>query len=357
MAVQKNLRFEYQAKNNTTGLTDVKAQVYLNGVAKAVGGSAITLTEVSATNAPGLYELLISAATLTAWGVATGQTNTISGLIDSATKPASAPFREEVTVANADDNSLDIAAVKSDTAAIKTDLESGVSSLANILAAVQTIQNNAGFAVPVPAEITRPGSGSNVYRIPVTIYNSSNSLIDPDSNSIVVTLANSAGADRGTYLTGYSAGSAPMVRDSLGQYHIDLTLTSSATIEELIFTFSYAVGGAATARKSTTEVITDVASDGFALQSTLLSTQTTVNDTNTRVQDIQAKVNDGTYGLAAANTLQGLIKTQTDKIGDGTIGLAALKSMLDAIEGSGFATLTDSLTAISARIYTGGKAI
>jgi hypothetical protein len=66
--------------------------------------------------------------------------------------------------------SADIAAIKADTGAIKTDLETGSYSLQNILEAVQAIQNNAGFAVPVPAQLVIPSSGSTVYKVPVTVY-------------------------------------------------------------------------------------------------------------------------------------------------------------------------------------------
>lgn len=369
MAVQKPIRILYQAKNNTTGLADVKAQCYFNGVAKAVGASALALSELDATNAPGLYELLISAATLTSWGAASGQTNTVEGYISSTSLPAKAPFREEVTVSNADDleahlvsQDTAIAAVKSDTSAIKTDLESGAYSLATILSAVQAIQNNAGFSIPVPATMLKPSTGSNSYRIPLTIYNERNLLLDPDTNSIVVTLVNQAGADRSSYLAGVSGTSAPAVRDSLGQYHIDVAIPSTASQEELIFGFAYAIGGAATARRAVSEIITDVQADGFALQSTLLSVQTTTSSTNTTVLD-------STFGLAAANTLQGLIKTQTDKIADANFGLSALKAAIVAngtevtgnVEGTGFVSATDSLHAISnflsSNVFSGGRAV
>lgn len=369
MSTQKPIYFLYQSKNNTTGLADVKAQIYFNGVAKAVGASAIALTELDATNAPGVYQLFLSAANLTSWGVAAGQENAIEVVINSASKSAEAFAKTEATVANLDDidshlTSQDtaIAAVKSDTAAIKVDLESGSASLQTILTAVQAIQNNAGFSVPVPATMLKPASGSNSYRIPFTVYNEKNLLLDPDSNSIVVTLVNQAGADRSSYLTGVSGTSAPAVRDSQGQYHIDVAIPSTASQEELIFGFAYSISSAATARRAVSEIITDVQADGFALQSTLL-------DVQTRTTDVQTKVNDATYGLAAANTLQGLIKTQTDKIGDATFGLSAIKTAVVAnlteitsnVEGSGFVSSSDSLHAISAflaaNVYTGGRAV
>jgi hypothetical protein len=345
MAVQKQVQIIYQAKNNATGLADVKAQVYVNGVAKAVGASALALTEIDATNAPGMYLLTITAALLTSYGVVAGQYNVIEGVINSISRPAPAPFREELTVANADDLEAHlvaadsaVAAVKSDTAAIKTDLESGASSLSTILSAVQAIQNNAGFSIPVPATLLKPSSGSNSYRVPFTVYNEKNALLDPDTSTVTVTLVNQAGADRSVYLVGVSGTAAPAVRDSLGQYHIDIAIPSTASQEELILSFAYSIGGAATARKAVTEIVTDVQADGFALQTTLL-------DVQTKATDVQSKVNDATIGLAA-------IKTAVN---------ANLTEIQTNVEGTGFSSSTDSLHAISAfltnNLFSGGRAV
>lgn len=345
MANPRNLRFEYQAKSNTTGLTDVFAQVYLNNVAKAVGVGAILLTEVDATNSPGLYELFIPSATLVTWGVAAGSENTVSGYINSATKPAYAPFKQQVTFYTTDEVmsrigtpagasvSADIASIKSDTSAIKTDLESGPNSLATILTAIQAVQNNAGFAVPVPAQLIIPGSGSNVYRIPVTVYDTNNDLVDPDSNTITVALVNQAGTNRASYLS-----STTMTRDSLGQYHVDVTILSSAPQEELLFTFSYDILTKTTARRAVTETMPDVAASGFALQSTLLDVQGDVDN-------IESVVTDAGFGNAAIKAA--VVALQTD--------------VTNNVEGSGFSASTDSLHAISAYLITnlfiGGRAV
>jgi hypothetical protein len=350
MAV-KPLYILYQAKNNTTGLTDVKAQIYFNGTAKLVGASALLLTELDSTNSPGLYQLMVSAAQLTTMGVATGQVNTVEGYIDSVTKPAKAPFREEVEVTDTDDLgvlvgtpagasvSADIAAVKTDTAAIKVDLETGTNSLANILAAINSIKNGAGFAVPVPAEMIIPSSGSNAYLIPVTFYNAANTLIDPDTNTVTVGLINQAGTSRTSYLS-----STTMTRASTGQYTVTTTIPNTAPEEQLIFSFSYSINSAATVRKATTDVITDINAAGLALQSTLLATQTTVNAINTLTTD-------ATNGLAA-------IKTAVTTVGSAVTSLQT--DVTNNIEGSGFTNATDSLHQISlaiANIGVGGRAV
>ena len=360
----KPVRFLYQAKSNQTGLTDVKAQIYLNGAPVAVLSSAIAATELDVTNSPGIYEILLTESNLATWGVVAGQENTIEARIDSVSKPAQAIAKASVFVSSTDDieahlvtQDTAIAAVKSDTAAIKADLETGPNSLANIYTALVAIQNNAGFAVPVPSQMLIPQSGTNQYQIPLTIYNEVNNLIDPDSQTITVGLVNQAGISRNSYL-----GSTTAVRDSLGQYHVNVNIAAAVAQEELIFTFSYSIGTKATARKGSTVTITDVVADGFALQSTLLAVQTTVNSNN-------SLLTDSGYGLQVTKGVIDLIKTQTDKIGDATIGLSAIKTAVNGVQddltnnvkGSGFNASTDSLHSIGqyliANIFSGGRAV
>lgn len=74
---------------------------------------------------------------------------------------------------------------------------------------------------------------------------------------------------------------------------------------------------------------------------------TAIATVNSIVSDIQTKVNSGTYGLSA---LKGLIDVLT-----ATVNTDA--ATLTDIEGTGFISATDSLKAISDRIFTGGTAI
>lgn len=402
MATQKDLRFIYQSKNNITGLTDVRAQIYVDGLAKAVGVNAINATpnangsqisEVDATNAPGIYEVFIAAADLTAWGVAAGSYSALEARIDSASKAAPAIFRQEETVANLDDIntrlgapvgasisadiaaietklgtpagasvSADIAAIKSDTGAIKADLETGPNSLATILSNIQSLQNasignGVGFVLPM---MLIPASGSNTYRIPITIQNNDGALIDPTSNLVTVGVLNAAGTDRGGYLTGSSGSPATVAatRDSVGQYHVMFVVPSTAVEEDLNFSFAYTVGSNAMVRYGQAQLLTDMAASGFALQSTLLAVQTTVNAIDSEVTNgtyglaaIEAILTNGTYGLAAIEAL----------LVNGTYGLSALQVQGAATQGVGFTGSTDSLHAIraflDANVYSGGRAI
>lgn len=458
----KKVRIIYSAKNFTTGLSDVKANIYINQVAKAVGVSAVALTELDATNAPGLYYAEILPATLAGYGAVAG--DALEARINSASFSAPAAYKETLSGISTDDIdaklgtpagasvSADIASIKSEldtvntnAAAIKADVEDATNGLpaiktavngvqttasaikadvedaTNGLAAIKTavtalssqvssIQNNTNFEAFVPQNLVKPTSGSTTFRVVMNVQNEHGSVADPDSNAITVSLTNSAGTDRSSMLVGVSGTTAPAVRDAAGKYHIDVTVASGSTEEELVFGFDYTISAAAYSKRRVGLVTNNVQADGFAQQTTLLAVQTTATDTNTRVTDIQSKVNDttiglsnieslvfaakadlengtfglaqlqallanGTYGLSAlqsilANGTYGLSALQSI-LANGTYGLAAANTLqntintntlangtnLGLIEGSGFATLTDSLAAISARVYTGGRAV
>ena len=404
----KPIVINYTSKNNKTGLTDVKGQIYIDGVAKAVAASSVVFTELDATNAPGVYFLVISAAMLASYSAANGSNAEI--FINSASQNAPVQFKQLVTSIYTDDldshltsqdgvlTSIQTTGTDTNTkvGAIKVDLESGPYNLSNLAAsiaavqsAVSSIQNTTNFSASIPEPITRPASGSNTFRLPIRIFNERGQMADADSNLINVAVSNQSGVDRGSILTGYSAGLAPAVRDSQGVYHIDMAIPSSQVLEGLNFTFTYAVSAVAFNQGRAGAVVSDVQADGFALQTTLLNVQTTVNDAD-------ALLNNVTYGLSAANTLhlaiQSLLQNGTyglsalqSILSNGTYGLSALQTILNngtyglqaantlqntistnvnsananlgLIEGTGFATATDSLAQISSRVYSGGRAV
>lgn len=404
----KPIVINYTSRNNKTLMTDIKGQVYVDGVAKAVAASALTFSELDAVNAPGVYFLVVTAVLLASFGASNGAT--LEVFINSASQPASAQFKQTVTSISTEDldahltlQDATLSAIQTTGAdtntkvgAIKVDLETGPNSLASLalaIAAVQSavgsIQNTTNFSASIPEPITRPGSGSNVYRLPLRLMNDKGLMADADSNIITVSASNAAGIDRGSILTGYSGGTANAIRDSLGVYHIDMSIPASQAIEGLNFTFIYSVAGVVFNQGRAGAVVTDVQADGFALQATLLATQTTVNDAD-------ALLNNVTFGLSAANTLQSAIQSLLlngtyglsalqSILSNGTYGLSALQVILNnstyglaaantlqnsilagttsnssnlaLIEGTGFATATDSLNALSSRIYSGGRAV
>ncbi len=420
MSGPRDLRLIYQAKNNTTGLTDVKGQFYVNGVAKATGTSALVFTALDATNAPGVYYCDVPAATLTSWGLTAGASFDVEVSINSATAPAQAIFRATLSVSNPDDIisiigttstgsvsgdiaaiqtklgspagasvSADIASVKSDTSAIKADLETGSASLSTILSNIQALQNasisnGVGFVLPT---MIIPATGSNSYLVPITVLNNEGALIDPNSNLITVGVKNSAGVDRGSFLVGSSGTPATVsaTRTGTGQYNVTVSIPSTEVEEELIFSFSYVIGSNAMVRYGVSQTLADANAAGYALQSTLLATQTTVNNINTLATSstygfaaLQALLANGTYGLAALAaaiaTVQTTVSSNNGLLTNGTYGLAALQAYLSsgayslptilaaeqASQGSGFVGSTDSLHAISQylqnNVYAGGRA-
>lgn len=393
MAGPRNVRIVYQSKNNTTGLTDVKGQIYFNQVAQAVGLSARLFTELDAVNAPGLYYLDIAAANLVTWGLVAGGTFTLEARVDSVTLPAAAIYKQDITYNNVDDLmaalgapvgaslsadiaaiyarigaptgtsvSADIAGIRSDTSAIKTDLETGPYSLQNILASItalsnSSISNGVGFVLPI---MLVPQTGINTYKIPITINDNKGALLDPASNSVTVGIKNVAGVDRGSYLVGETG--VPLTvqatRDSVGQYHVIVEIPSTAPQEEILISFSYTLGTNPMVRYGQTQTLNFDNGAGTALQSTLLAVQTKVNGTNSIVSDagfgnaaIANLLNSGTFGLAALHAI----------LTHATHGLPQIKADTTDLKGTGFASARDSNKAISdfvrTNIYVGGRAV
>ena len=63
----KDQRLYYMSRNLISGLADVTADVYKDGVSTPVATNS-NLAELDNTNSPGLYMLEISPATLTTYG-------------------------------------------------------------------------------------------------------------------------------------------------------------------------------------------------------------------------------------------------------------------------------------------------
>jgi hypothetical protein len=83
------------------------------------------------------------------------------------------------------------------------------------------------------------------------------------------------------------------------------------------------------------------------LSTELAAVDAKIDIIDTNVDDIETLLNDGTNGLAA-------IKTAIDTV-DGVVDGNA--TALNDIQGAGFATGTDSLEAISERVFPGGTVI
>lgn len=415
----KSIRGLYQSRNGLLSLSNVKLQLYVEGVAKSVGASAIALTELDSTNSPGVYEYFISSAALTTAGVVPGQV--VELVINSATQLAQSIVKERAVAYLTDDLgaliglsttgtitsdiaavqtklgtpagasvSADLAAIKADSAAVKADLETGSASLQTILTNIQSLQNasignGVGFVLPT---MIIPSTGSNTYKIPITIQNDNGALVDPVGQTITVGVTNAAGTDRGAFLSGSTGSPANVTatRSSTGQYYVTVQIPSTEIEEELIFSFAYTIGANPMVRFGVSQTIADTATAGYALQATLLATQTTVNTINSAIANatyglsaLQALLTSGTSGLAVIagllnNGTNGLVAINNNvssvgtavaaansTLNNATYGLAALQTQGAATQGAGFVPGTDDLHSLSlflrTTVYTGGKAV
>ena len=399
----KEQRILYSAKNFQAGLADVRANIKRNGTTVA---SNVALAELDASSFPGIYELVISPAQLTSWG----GVGTYEIFINSASRPA--PAVSKLIVVGNDEDDLNALLVTMDTKldgivttlgqhttklnGIETTVNStnseilsgthGLSALQSLIATVQSqlqnVQNNVSFSAAVPTQLVRPDSGTKTYRVPVRVFDSMGNPEDPDSNEILVRLEDESGNDRSNLLSGYSSGPVPAIRDGIGLYHIDIVVAGSTQLEQINAFFHYVeTNGAQTFTHDhprTTEIVEDIQASGLAQQATsdLILTDTT--DIKPRVVDIQSKINSATYGLAALKALVDNVQTVVDAnstvLNDAGFGLAAIQSLVGTkasqvsvdniaadlvnnVKGAGFNNTTDSLKAISDRIYSGGQAV
>jgi hypothetical protein len=133
----KDQRVLYRSKNNLTGLTDVKALVIRrNGVSVA---SNIALTEVSAVNEPGLYELYLPAATITGYGGA----GFYDFFIDSASKSSPDVAIRVVESSDSSDVEAAVNAVNAIVSDIQSKVNNGTYGLSAIKGLIDVLQATA----------------------------------------------------------------------------------------------------------------------------------------------------------------------------------------------------------------------
>lgn len=392
----------YQARNSTTGLTDVTANVFLDadGADTAVA-TGLALAEIDAGNFPGGYALLLTAAQIAGFGGA----GVYSVHINSATQNAPAIAKLIVTVNDNDDleallvgietkiDTIDaeVGALQSDMTSVKATVENSNTVLndvnignANlkalldgITAAVTSVQNNTSFVAVIPPQLEIPDSGNNRVKVPIRVFDNEGNLEDPDTNQIQVSAENENGLDRTNYIVGFTSGPVDASRTSQGIYFVELDIPSTAGTEQLVLLFSYAEGGLSKDFPRTAELVPAAAASGFALQSTLLDVLTDTADMQPRVVAIENLINDPTNGLANIKALidviDGVVDSNNAELVNATYGLSALKTILDTkasqlsvdaiqtilnsdVKGTGFNGTTDSLAAISDRSFFGGRA-
>lgn len=345
----KTERVIYVAKNFSTGLTNVTANIRRNGVSVATG---VALTEIG----NGRYELILSPALLTTYGGA----GYYDFYINSASKPAPAVSAKWILANNEDDLETHIAAVEGKIDIIDTNLDSvkvtvedtntkvnsgsfGLAALKALIDSVQStvsnISNTTRQNIAMPVSMITDSVSPTLYRVPIRLYNNAGGLEDPDSNAIQVSAQDEVGNDRTSYITGFVAGPVNATRTAQGVYYVDISIPANAPKEQLNFFFDYNENALPLSAVRTTNVEESSSASGLALQSTLLDVLADTAAMQPQVADIQAKINDATYGLAA---LKSLIDT--------------IDSNVDLVKGAGFDSAEDTLHQISTRVYTGGVA-
>lgn len=390
----KNERIIYVAKNFSTGLTDVTADVRRNGVSVATG---VSLSDIGG----GRYELLLTPAALTTYG----GIGYYDFYINSASKNAPAVAGRYIHEDDTDDlkDALDLIEGKidiidtnvdslvTDLASVKTTVEdtnnevkdptTGLSNIKSIVdainSAVGNISNVTRFSAPIPPQLIRQNTGTKTYKIQVGVYDNQGNMEDPDSNEIQLQIKDESGNSRDSLLNGFVAQPFYITRDAQGVYSFELQIPDTAALEQLVFQFDYSEGTNPLTQFATSEVVLEVAASGLALEASVQDVLTDTADMQPRVADIQLKVNDATFGLAALKSLLDTIDANTDglenEINNATYGLAALRTQLDlkasqssvntalsdlaSIKGTGYVEAEDSLEAISERVFTGGQAI
>ncbi len=211
---------QVQEQNQITGITDIFVRVRRNSDgffldfagappdtfrAAPTQPNSAALSEVSATLMPGLYDLsggldlslitnTVADDTLTVFPIQTPGTN------------ASLPQPGEIKVGQFVDDLLE------NTSAID-------------------------FRIEIPP-LERPPGGSVGYRILLEVRNAGGALIDPDSNSITVTARNELDADRSTNLSA-------VTRTAVGRYEVTYAVDDVHAIEQILFTFVFAVAAVA----------------------------------------------------------------------------------------------------------------
>ena len=403
----KTQRLYYMARNMRTGLSDVTADVYKDGVSTPVD-TDVNLSELDDTNTPGLYILELTDTALNGYG----GVGTYVAHINSASRNAPATVKFEVLAKDNDDLMVKLlameakidtlqagqTAMQSDVTSIKATVEDSNSVLndgnignANlkalieqVISAVSSVQNNTRFVGVVPARMVVPATPAttNTYRVDIRLFDNEGNPEDPDTDQIQVSVANESGTDRTNLLQGYTSGPVNAIKDGVGIYYIDVNIADTSALEQLRFTFDYAeTNDSVTVNQShprMSETVVEAEASGLALQATLLDVLTDTADMQPKTSTILNMVNDVTSGLPALKALIDIVDSVADannaELTSASHGLSAIKAVVDAgatqvsvdaintaltndVKGAGFDNTTDSLKEISDRTYFGGQAI
>jgi hypothetical protein len=385
MAIQpKPLRFDYQAPTLRTGLTDVKGEIIVAGVNKAVGANALTFTEIVGTTTKGLYSLLITSAQLIAWGIVAGAENTVECYTNSATWPGPVPIKAVAQFATADDVisvlgspagltlSADIQSVYSRLGApASTSLAADIAALqalqaqasAQLTGLVNAADTGGAQVVQLNGIIPPTGSGNFPLQVPIVITDDTGANVAP--SSINVTMVNAGGADRGQYITGSSGSPASLspAPSSVGQYYVPISIPAGIAEEQWLLKTVFVYKGVTRTLFTVINVTADVAGVAQASALALVKADTA---------SILTKLNDSMSGLGAIATAVGQTLAQATSAASAAANayaqaqanqasLTTANSALVNIMGTNYSANTMSLAALAAAVAqiptSGGRGV
>lgn len=267
-----------------------------DGVFKSVGHTTPTLalTEVglglyavdggfdlSAITVPAAADSLLVQYDITAGGESGNATDTIELVASVLDLPTD--VRDAILADATPFNGADIAAILVDTGtdiparfdgvegagfvSATDSLAAAEAQRAAIEAAIADVSNVVRFSVTIPT-LERPNTGSTVYRIRVNLEDTDGNPEDPDTNTISIHVENHLGVSRDVNL---DAGT--MTRLAAGRYESLYTISSSHTLEQLIFEFTYDEN-AITFTKDKSQTVIDSDVIGFTAADRTLLTDT-----------------------------------------------------------------------------------
>ncbi len=389
----------YNARNFRSGLTDVTANVFKDGVSVAVA-TGLALAELNPSDAKGRYTLTLTPTQINSFG----GVGTYKVAINSASRNAPATAKLVIQANDNDDLSAQLSTISGDLVtidtkidALQTDITSvkgtvestnsevldGVTGLAAIKGLIDTaisgigsIQQTTRTVVGFPTQLVSPSTGTETYEVLINIYNTQGSLEDPDTNLVNVSLQNASGLDRGNLFTGGGASPKAATRLATGKYKIELTVPAGTTHEQINMLVDYTENTIPLQAVRSANIVSSVDASGLAQQVTVQSILDDTSVMQPQVATIQSEIQSATYGLAvlkgALDAIDTVVQSSNNVLLSPTIGNQAILDAialtasqasvnnvigdLGLIKGSGFDSAEHSLVKIKEDQFYGGSA-
>jgi hypothetical protein len=211
-------------------------------------------------------------------------------------------------------------------------IKSVVDALTTAVSGISNSTKNNWVSV---STVVIPASGSIDRRIFMNVFDGSGNMEDPDSDTIQVEVFSMAGVDLSTT---FLAGSAPitMARDGVGQYHIDFTVESTDTVQDLVFKHTYAEGGNTVVREGIVALANSVSGDVSAQLDTIEGKVDTVISATDTVEASLTTIAGYTDSLEGdISAVSGKVDTVDGKVVTAISALTTIKTVVDGIAANG----------------------